>query len=42
MKWSYKRWYGAKFHKAIFGATVEFPAFKKYKSPVARKIIQLW
>ena len=28
MKWSYKRWYGAKFRKAIFGATVEFPAFK--------------
>ena len=31
MKWSYKRRYGAKFRKAIFGATVEFPAFKKIK-----------
>ena len=41
MKWSYKRRYGAKFRKAIFGATVELPAFKNIKSPVARKIIQL-
>ena len=31
MKWSYKRRYGAKFRKAIFGATVEFPAFKNTK-----------
>ena len=31
MKWSYKRRYGAKFRKAIFGATVEFPAFKNKK-----------
>ena len=31
MKWSYKRRYGAKFRKAIFGATVEFPAFKNIK-----------
>ena len=31
MKWSYKRRYGAKFHKAIFGATVEFAAFKNIK-----------
>ena len=29
MKWFYKRRYGAKFRKAIFEATVEFPAFKK-------------
>ena len=31
MKWSYKRRYGVKFRKAIFGATVEFPAFKNIK-----------
>ena len=31
MKWSYKRQYGAKFRKAIFGATVEFPAFNNIK-----------
>ena len=31
MKWSYKRRYGAKFRKAIFGATVEFPAFINIK-----------
>ena len=31
MKWSYKRRYGAKFGKAIFGATVEFFAFKNIK-----------
>ena len=31
MKWSYKRLYGAKFRKAIFGATVEFLAFKSIK-----------
>ena len=31
MKWSYKGRYGAKFRKAIFGATVEFPAFKNIK-----------
>ena len=31
MKWSYKRRYGAKFLKAIFGATVEFPAFNNIK-----------
>ena len=31
MKSSYKRRYGAKFRKAIFGATVEFPAFKNIK-----------
>ena len=31
MEWSYKRLYGAKFRKAIFGATVEFPAFKNIK-----------
>ena len=31
MKWSYKRRYGAKFRKAIFGATVAFPAFKNIK-----------
>ena len=31
MKWSYKRRYGAKFSKAIFGPTVEFPAFKNIK-----------
>ena len=32
MRWSYKRRYGAKFRKAIFGATVEFPAFIKQKN----------
>ena len=31
MRWSYKRRYGAKFRKAIFGATVEIPAFKNIK-----------
>ena len=31
IKWSYKRGFGAKFRKAIFGATVEFPAFKNIK-----------
>ena len=31
IRWSYKRRYGAKFRKAIFGATVEFPAFKNIK-----------
>ena len=31
MKWSYKRRYAAKFRKAIFGATVEFLAFKNTK-----------
>ena len=31
MKWSYKRCYGAKFHKAIFRSTVEFPASKNIK-----------
>ena len=31
MKWSYKSLYGAKFRKAISGATVEFPAFKDIK-----------
>ena len=31
MKWSYKRRYGAKFRKAIFGATVEFPALINIK-----------
>ena len=31
MKCSYRRQYGAKFPKAIFGATVEFPAFKNIK-----------
>ena len=31
LKWSYKRRYGAKFSKAICGATVEFPAFKNIK-----------
>ena len=30
-QWSYKRRYGAKFRKAIFGATVEFFAFKNIK-----------
>ena len=30
-KWSYKRRYGAEFRKAIFGAPVEFPAFKNIK-----------
>ena len=29
MKWSYKRRYGAKFRKAIFAATVEFPGKHK-------------
>ena len=28
MKWSYRRRHGAKFRKAIFGATVEFPALQ--------------
>ena len=31
MRWSYKRRFGAKFRKAIFGATVEFPAFKNIR-----------
>ena len=31
MEWSYKRRYGARFRKAIFGATVVFPAFRKIK-----------
>ena len=31
MKWSYKRRYGAKFRKAIFGATVEFLASQNIK-----------
>ena len=31
MKWFYKRQYGAKFRKAISGATVEFPACKNIK-----------
>ena len=42
MRWAYKRRYGAKFRKAIFGATVEFPKFKSIKLTVARKISQLW
>ena len=32
MEWSYKRRYGARFRKAIFGATVVFLAFKNIKT----------
>ena len=40
MKWSYKRRYGSKFRKAIFGAAMEFPAFKKIK--ISRVPKQRW